>query len=118
MNLQHREDIAVWIPLDSEYELGELQDAVEQDGTEYTEVTVWNFLNVDVPYQFSGGNPTVETYTDLIQIETGGGGRTPRFITTWVAETLFDELHLDSETLEKTFNIQVVDLEADEIHPL
>jgi len=113
MGLRHREDIAVGLPLDGDYEVGELRDAIEHDGVEYAEVRVWNFLNVEPAYQFRGGNPTMETYPSETRIKQGGGGKTPSFITEWVAEELWHELGMD--TLDETHGIQVVDVEADEV---
>lgn len=83
---------------------------VEKDGEE---IDVWNFLNVDMPYQLRGGNPTVETYTDLADIEIGGSGPQPDYVTSWVADELWHELHLDN--LEEKFGIEVIDIESDDV---
>lgn len=77
------------------------------------EIVIWNFLNVNPAYQFRGGNPTMETFKELCQIEIGGGGKKPEYITNWVAEELWHELHLDN--LEETHGIEVIDMDSDQL---
>lgn len=92
MTLQHRDRIAV-----------------EKDGEE---IEVFNWVNIKQPAVVRGGNPTVEMFE--AEIGAGDSPRTPNAVTEWVAEELDWEFGIDVED----YGIQVIDVEADDVHIL
>ena len=95
MRLRHRERIEV-------YHNGE-------------EITVWNALNVDMPYQIRGSKLSKEAYPDLATIEIIGGGPQPDYVTEWIAEELWHVFGIDDLDV---FGIEVIDVEADDVERL
>jgi hypothetical protein len=87
MNLQHRDRITV-----------------ERAGEE---LDVFNWVNIMQPAVVRGGNPVVEKFD--AEIGAGDMQRSPEAITTWVAEELRREFHIDPED----HGIEVVDVESD-----
>ena len=116
MSLQHRERITLAREIDDEQAEETDNDVFTADGQLYEEIEVWNYLNVTLAHQVRGGNPTHETFYGSSRIEQGGGGKQPDYVTEWVAEELWHEHGIDLPTDE--FNIEVVDVEADDVHEL
>ncbi|SIS21759.1 hypothetical protein [Natronorubrum thiooxidans] len=83
--------------------------SVVRDGDE---LEVFNWVNVDQPATVRGHNPVVETYD--AEIGAGDASFTPDAVTTWVADELRDEFHIDPED----HGIEVVDVESDEVSVL
>lgn len=120
MSLKHRERIEVYRELDDPEDVSEGADGpIEHEDGWVEELEVWNFLNVTNirRLQFRGGNPTMEEFDGDLEIQCGGGGPTPDFITDWVAEELWHELGVEDDQLE-SHGIEVVDIERDEVHRL
>lgn len=120
MSERHRERLDVHRELDDPNEVAENADGpIEFEDGWVEELEVWNFLNVKPAYQYRGGNPTKETFTESFTIHCGGTpGMEPDFITKWVATELWHDLNLTIETLNEEFGIEVIDIEADEVHLL
>lgn len=112
MSLQLQESIHVARAIDDDTETD--AETFEEDGQRYEEIQVWNYLNVTLAHHVRGGNPTHETFPGSSRIETGGGGPEPDYVTEWVADELWHEHGIDLDTGDH-FDIEVVDVEADEV---
>jgi len=89
MRLQHRDRIGVY-----------------RDGEE---LEVFNWVNIKQPSVVRGGNPLVRKFD--AEIGAGDMARTPEAVTTWVADELRREFHIDPED----HGIEVVDVESDDV---
>lgn len=95
-----------------------LQDRVESGAYEQVEVradgervTVWNWVNINLPAHVRGHNPITETFEDQMDINAGSTTQTPEAVSDLVAQNLEDEYRVDVEE----HGIDVIDPTAEEV---
>jgi hypothetical protein len=82
------------------------------------EITVYNEVDFATVYQVRGFNPTSEMFQEPTQIMIPGMNESPDYIAHWLADEIAALIGVSRADVERTFDVEIVDLESDDVEEL